>query len=603
MKNKEKPKYSMRQVLSFMLKRAWHSQKSVLFLGAAFAVLLVMQNVAQLLLGPAILRIVESRGSISLLLGTIGCFTLILLILSGLREYADRNMMYGRVKVRFDIGLDMNDKACTTSYPNFQNPEIKKLYDRASQTGFNNDAAQEHIFITLQELVLNVVGFVLYLLLLSGLSPVLLVVIVVTSAISFCVNRWSDSWKYKHHHEVDEQLTNMAYLRRTMESPEISKDIRIFGLGAWLKELREKAFNAFDALLARRDKSAFFAAVVELVMAFLRSGIAYLYLIHLLLKTGMPVSEFLLYFSAFSGFSAWVTGILTTCSELYKETLDLSAVMEYLNLPEPFRFEEGKAVPKADRWELRMEHVTFCYPGSEKEVIHDMNLTLYSGEKLAIVGLNGAGKTTLVKLLCGLYDPSEGRVTLNGQDIREFDRRAYYKLFSAVFQDFSMPDLTVAETVSQDYENIDLNKVNECLEKAGLTQMVESLPNGLYTHLGKEIFLDGVRLSGGQTQRMMLARALYKDGPFLMLDEPTAALDPLAENDIYQKYSQMTEGKTSVFISHRLASTRFCDRILFLENGCIREEGTHEQLLAMGGGYAKLFDVQARYYQEGREFA
>lgn len=165
-----------------------------------------------------------------------------------------------------------------------------------------------------------------------------------------------------------------------------------------------------------------------------------------------------------------------------------------------------------------------------------------------------------------------------------------------------MPDLTVAETVAQDYESIDLQKVKCCLEKAGLTQTVENLPKGLDTHLGKEIFLDGVRLSGGETQRLMLARALYKDGPILVLDEPTAALDPLAENDIYLKYNQMTAGKTAIFISHRLASTRFCDRILFLEHGEITEEGTHESLLKLGGGYAKLFDVQARYYQEGREF-
>lgn len=166
-----------------------------------------------------------------------------------------------------------------------------------------------------------------------------------------------------------------------------------------------------------------------------------------------------------------------------------------------------------------------------------------------------------------------------------------------------MPDLTVAQTVAQTHENIDLDRVQSCLEKAGLTEMVKQLPQGLDTHLGKQIFLDGVRLSGGQTQRMMLARALYKDGPLLVLDEPTAALDPLAENDIYQKYGQMTSGKTSLFISHRLASTRFCDRILFLQDGVIAEQGTHQQLMAQGGGYAQLFDVQARYYQEGRDFA
>lgn len=603
MKIKEKPKYSLWQVLRFMLTQAWHHHKSVIFLGIAYAALLVMQNVAQLLFTPAVLRIVESHGSVSVLLVTIGCFTLLLLVMSGLREYADKNMMFGRILVRSKIGSALNEKACTTSYPNVQNPQVKKLYDRACQTGWNNDEPQEHIFVTLQELLQNIFCFVLYLLLLSGMHPVLLAAVILTTAISFFVNLKCSNWQYDHRNEFTEHYSKINYLRRIMESPETAKDIRIFGLVPWLKELREKACSAYDALIATRDAISFRGAVVDLVMAFLRNGIAYLYLIHLLLTTGMPVSQFLLYFAAFTGFSEWVTGILSSCNDLRKETLALSAVLEYLNLPELFRFEDGAKIPKADRYELQMEQVSFRYPGSEKEIIHKMDLTLHPGEKLAIVGLNGAGKTTLVRLLCGLYDPTQGRITLNGQDIRNFDRREYYMLFSAVFQDFSIPDLTVAETVAQDYEGIDISKVKTCIEKAGLTKAVAELPKGLDTHLGKEIFLDGVRLSGGQTQRMMLARALYKDGPFLILDEPTAALDPLAENDIYQKYNQMTAGKTAVFISHRLASTRFCDRILFLEDGCIKEEGSHEQLLAMGGGYAKLFEVQARYYQEGREFA
>ena len=224
------------------------------------------------------------------------------------------------------------------------------------------------------------------------------------------------------------------------------------------------------------------------------------------------------------------------------------------------------------------------------------------GEKLAIVGLNGAGKTTLVKLLCGLFDPTEGRVLLNGKDIRDFDRNAYYELFSAVFQEFSLMDVTIAENVAQTTTDIDYDRVRSCIEKAGLTKAIDELPKGLNTHVGRNVFLDGVLFSGGQTQRLMLARALYKDGPILVLDEPTAALDPLAENDIYQKYNEMTTGKTAIFISHRLASTRFCDRILFLQDGVIAEEGTHEQLLAMNGEYAKLFQVQAQYYQEGGEF-
>ena len=218
------------------------------------------------------------------------------------------------------------------------------------------------------------------------------------------------------------------------------------------------------------------------------------------------------------------------------------------------------------------------------------------------MGLNGAGKTTLVKLLCGLLDPTEGRVLLNGQDIRTFDRAEYYRLFSAVFQDYSLLCTTVAENVAQTASNIDEERVWKCLQKAGLTEVIQALPQGIHTHVGRDVFLDGVLFSGGQTQRLMLARALYKGSPILFLDEPTAALDPIAEDDIYRKYSAMTEGKTSLFISHRLASTRFCDRILFLDQGKIAEEGTHEMLLALGGGYAKLFEVQSRYYQEGRDF-
>ena len=274
---------------------------------------------------------------------------------------------------------------------------------------------------------------------------------------------------------------------------------------------------------------------------------------------------------------------------------------EFLEYPEPFRFEGGTAIPKADAYELKLEHVSFRYPGTKEDTIHDLDLTVRPGEKLAIVGLNGAGKTTLVKLLCGLFDPTEGRVLLNGVDVRDFNRREYYGLFSAVFQEFSILDVTVAENIAQTTENIDTKKLWDCIEKAGLTETIQKLPNGLDTHVGREVYLDGVLFSGGQTQRLMLARALYKDAPVLVLDEPTAALDPIAENDIYQKYNEMTAGKTSLFISHRLASTRFCDRILYLKDGRVAEEGTHEELLKRGGGYADLFEVQSQYYREENE--
>ena len=339
-----------------------------------------------------------------------------------------------------------------------------------------------------------------------------------------------------------------------------------------------------------------------MALSFARNGIAYFYLIRLTVTQGLPASEFLLYFTAVSGFTAWVTGILTDFSTLHRECLGLSVVQEYLNLPEPFRFQGGKPIPNASRWELRMEHVSFRYPGAPQDTLHNFNLTIHPGEKLAIVGLNGAGKTTVVKLLCGFYDPDEGRVLLNGTDIRQWNRQEYYSLLSAVFQDFSMLDITVAESVAQSVDRIDRQRVVQCLEKAGLMGLVEQFPQGLDTHIGRTVYLDGVLMSGGEFQRLMLARALYKNGPILVLDEPTAALDPIAENDIYMKYHEMTAGKTSVFISPRLASPRFCDRIILIDHGRIAEEGTHEDLMKRNGLYAKLFEVQSRYYQEGRQW-
>ena len=598
---KTKPKYSVWQNVRFMLALAWRKGKDVLALCVLFAALSLGINLAQLFIAPVVLAQVEAHAPLPRLLWTIGGFALALILLNGLLGYVDQNTMFGRVRLRISIINDLNEKACTTSYPNTRDPKALKLFETAQDATRSNSRPAEHIWTTLTGLLLNLAGFAVYLTLLSGLDLGLIGVVAVTTAAGFFIGQRINAWGYRHREEESSYQKKIHYIAQKTESIQLAKDIRIFGLGPWLSDIYERTLRLYDAFINRRERIYTGACAVDALLSLARNGIAYAYLIRLTLAEGLPASQFLLYFSAFTGFSTWVTGILQECSTLHKESLDLSTIQEYLHLPEPFRFSDGAPIPPADQYELRLDHVTFRYPGTKKPILQDLSLTIRPGEKVAVVGLNGAGKTTLVKLLCGFYDPDEGRVLLNGQDIRQFDRRAYYQLFSTVFQESSELDITVAQTVAQRVDGIDMDKVKACVTKAGLAEKIASLPQGYDTHLGKQVYLDGVELSGGQTQRLMLARALYKDGAFLVLDEPTAALDPIAESDIYQKYNEMTAGKSSVFISHRLASTRFCDRILFIQDGGIAEEGTHEELLQKGGAYAKLFNVQARYYQEGRD--
>lgn len=600
-KEKEKAKFGMASNLGYMLSLARRVCPSVLILGVLWALLSAGILVLQFLTAPLILQKIETHAALPVLLETIGGLALSLILANGVLGYLEENVLFGRITLRTRIILDVNRKACMTSFPNTRDPAFLKIHQRAMSECGGNNMSTEHIWTTLTTLLMNLLCFSIYLGFVLRLGAGLILIVVGTSAAEFFISNYVYAWEERHREEDAAIDKEFYYLKEKASLRTLAKDIRIFGLETWLNELLNKVMKTHDAFVCRRERFYFWANAADALFSFARNGIAYAFLIHAALRGELTASEFLLYFSAFSGFSLWIAGILKEATKLHQESLGISIVRECLTWPECFRMEGGRPLPRAAEYELTMDRVSFCYPGSERKIIDGMSLTIKPGERLAVVGLNGAGKTTLVKLLCGFYDPDEGRVLLNGIDLREFNRREYYELFSAVFQDFSELDVTVAEAVAQRPSEIDRSRVESCLDQAGLREKIAKMPLGLDTHLGKKVYEDGVLLSGGEMQRLMMARALYKGGEFLFLDEPTAALDPLAEHDIYVKYNEMMRGKSSVFISHRLASTRFCDRILFLKDGKIAESGTHETLLARGGEYAQLFEIQARYYQEGGE--
>ena len=601
-KDKKKPKYNMFQNSWFMINLAWkQKEKKVIFTAILLVLFGVALNLINLYIAPTILDAIETKVSFEQLITTILVFVGALVLTYASNAYVNANILYGRISVRTEIISMLNNKACRTSYPNIENDEFYKLSEQASLYCSSNSEATEAIWDTLTKLLTNILCFVFYTGLLLMIKPIMLIIILVTTLAGFFINNYLSEYKYKHRKELAEQDKRLSYINGASSSLDYAKDIRLFGLRSWLNELHDKSMATLHAFNNKIAGVYLWARIADLILAFLRNALAYVYLIGLVVNNEITVAQFLLYFSAVEGFSTLVTGVMTQLNVLKKQSLDLCVVREVLDYPEVFKFEDGQdlVVNSNQEYTIELKNVSFRYPGKDKNVLTNINLIIKPNEKIAIVGLNGAGKTTLVKLICGYYDPTEGEILLNGVNIKTFNREHYYKMFSAVFQNFSLLAGSVATNVAQTEDNINYDLVYECIEKAGLKVKIESLPLKYESKLNREVYEDATNLSGGELQRLMLARALYKDAPIIVLDEPTSALDPIAEADIYNKYNELAKNKSSLFISHRLASTRFCDRILFIGDEQILEEGTHEELLVLGGKYAELFEVQSKYYREG----
>lgn len=395
---------------------------------------------------------------------------------------------------------------------------------------------------------------------------------------------------------IDRKLN---YVNKTSRDFAIGKDIRIF-------KLRDYLIQMSDYFIGERkfwtNKMYFYYFCSDMIGLVISVGIEiaiFAYLIYEFLKGETSKTELVLFACTVMEFTHWISIIGEEIGNFIPLNMKIDNLREFLDIKNNFRQNGGRPLPDDYPYEIEVRDVSFTYPGSDTETLSHINLTVRKGENLALVGVNGAGKTTLVKLICGLYQPTSGQILLNGVDITEFNRNEYYGVISAVFQEPRFLPCTVLENVSMAPEQeSDKRKFDVCVEKAGLNEKIKSLPQKENTYLVKNVNEDAVELSGGEMQRLLLARALYKDSPILVLDEPTAALDPIAENEIYLRYSEISQNKTSIYISHRLSSTRFCDRIVLLDNSRIAEIGTHNELMTQNGKYAEMFNIQSKYYRE-----
>ncbi|MCI8696401.1 MAG: ABC transporter ATP-binding protein [Lachnospiraceae bacterium] len=501
--------------------------------------------------------------------------------------------------LRIDMGMDFFRKTVWMDGQSLESAQgQKKRKDAGRNLYSGNGQGIEAYTKAWCDLVMQLIGLVLYGAIVGQVSLILLAILVMQTLLVSYLHTKAGKRAYAMEDEIEKKWGIFQYLRRETVVPSNGKDIRMYRMDKWFLGMFHGLIDRVCALIDRQQTGYMAAGMAENLLTFARSMVVYGWLVREMAAGNMTIPSFLLYVGIVAGFGAWMNGLF----EAWRQILENEKLMDdYRDFMDFGVVEEGRQAPErlGRTHEIRFEHVCFRYEGSEEDTIRDLNLTIRPGERLALVGPNGAGKTTLIKLLCGLYRPTSGTVYLDGRDIQSLDQRAVFREFAVVFQDVFAFSFPLADNVScVDCGREDSERLRESLEKAGLWERVQALPKGAQTFMNKDLDEAGVALSGGEVQKLMLARALYKDAPMVILDEPTAALDPIAESEMYERYNELVQGRTAVFISHRLSSTRFCDRILFLENGRITEEGTHGELMQRGGAYAELFSVQARYYKE-----
>ena len=602
----KKRKFGLTSNAAFIMTKIWKEQKSVFLLYIWTVPALILSRLADSFFAKYTVSAV-SAGDIRFLLAVVLAFAAVKLLIDGGNVLSSTLLKTKNFRVRASFVKEFAAKYMSLPYEMIESEAGQDEAQRAKNQLFAMNYNSELCIETFPSLIVAVIsgllGVTVYAGIISMLNPFIIIALVVICVTSFMLQRHLSRFDHENKTEYIPIERKINYVSTEARNFSSVKDIRMYGISAWLNKIFEEQFGLWVKIWKRRSRlSACFTIITGTLNALFRLGV-YVFLFIEYYRGEIDVSDFVLYFSVITGFNSWLNSLISDVEGLNRISYDIDDLHRFLTEgdkePEESGIEETENAIVAE--DLRFSYTSGTDEGKEtKEVIRGMNFRIRDGEKIGIVGPNGSGKTTLVKLICGLYTPDSGKLSVCGRDTAKTSREEIYDLIAPVFQDVYMLPTTIERNIAMT-PSPDRSKTDECIEKAGLSEKIGSLPEGAGTNIVKSVREDAVALSGGETQKLALARALYKGGRVLILDEPTAALDPLAESEMYRKYSELTEGVTSIFISHRLASTRFCDRIFLIDRGVIAEEGTHDELMAQGGKYATMFEVQSRYYKDGTE--
>ena len=555
---------------------------------------LVLQPLVTAYIPKAMIDAIDNGVTVGDMTVIVALLSLLLTLTIWLDPFMKELVRGGARIVRMRYAVAAFRKTLTTDYVNIESFEGREKQKRA-EAFYNARFSSGADFVEqCAHFLVCVIGVIASSVLLYKVNYFIILLILLTCVCEFFLLKILKTKQSETTDNYSKLSGKFEYFYKLSKNAEASKDIKLYGFSDYLVKTAADFIYQIEHINAKYTKQSAAISGVRALLNLVRELVAYAYLTYLVLKNRLSVSEFIFCFGIITGFSNWIMNLVFSFMEISRCCTDCALYREFVEES----VSEGK--PEVDFGEVRsieFSNVFFTYPASDTETIRNMSFKVNKGENIAIVGENGAGKTTAIKLLCGLYYPSEGDILINGRSSKEFSSDSYFDLFSAVFQDYCFMPMTIAENITAE-QSYDKERLFAAFDKAGITDKINSLSEKENTLMVKGVYKNAADFSGGEKQKLLLAKAVYKNAPVLILDEPTAALDPISENELYLKYNELTEDKISFFISHRLSSTRFCDRILFIKDGAVAESGTHEELMAKKGAYYRMYQTQSMYYRE-----
>lgn len=588
-------KHSFSSNIKFLIKN-WFRKDSfgtiLVFLSAILTIIIPLFDAY--ILKTITAAIIEGLDAEQFILSLISLF-IFYILLKILNTWMDTRNDFFQTKVSMLYGIDLISALMDKDLLDFKTAEQKSLFERSKSFAFEGEQADgAWSAIRLSKLITSFLGFFAYAIIFSFLSYKLVLIILISALITAYFQDRLMLYGDAITDEMANEESRHYYMYKVSLDDGAQKEIRLNNALTWLVYHLDKISNAYYSLLRGWTKKANAVSLVEGIFGFIRDLFTYVLLTKSVLNGEISAANFIFYLSLVVGFSEWLNNFSGHIRSLRRISLVCDKYRTFVQDKADFNTE--KIILKSID-EIKLEDVSFAYD-EDNEILKNINLTIKKGESIAIVGENGAGKTTLIKLITKLFDASSGRILINGIDIDLYDKKSIYKRISALFQDYFLMPTTLINNL--DDKQQDRVQAEKFIDEMGLSNRVTSLENGLDTEL---INIEDNKIegfSGGETQKLLFIKSLMKDSDLLILDEPTSALDPIAEEKLYLKYKDFTKDKMAIFISHRITSTRFCDRIIYLDDKSIAEVGTYDELMNLGGKYKAMFDMQAKYYKENK---